>query len=83
MSLSSMTRVSLLRRLQGKKLHLGRKNRQFPRYGRKPRHNVCVLAAFSCARSLSLAPSAPLAASLHVMRMASSCACAPRQHFRL
>eukprot|EP00965_Chrysotila_dentata_P251838 6210305-Pleurochrysis_carterae.AAC.2 len=77
-SLSAM-RVSPLRRLHGKNLHLGFMNRQFPRYGRNSRQTVCVRMALSSFLSTSLAPSAPLATSSHAARTASSCACRQRR----
>eukprot|EP00965_Chrysotila_dentata_P259433 6213564-Pleurochrysis_carterae.AAC.5 len=49
--------------------------RQFPRWGRKSRHMVCVLKASSSARSASRAPLPPFAAASHVIITASSCAC--------
>eukprot|EP00965_Chrysotila_dentata_P034812 1158650-Pleurochrysis_carterae.AAC.1 len=68
-------RVSVGRRLQGKKLHLGRIKRQFPRCGLKSRQTVCERSAPSSIRRRSRAPSAPFASSSHARSTLSSCAC--------
>eukprot|EP00965_Chrysotila_dentata_P053056 1760663-Pleurochrysis_carterae.AAC.1 len=71
----SLMRVSCFRRQHGKNLHFVRMKRQFPRWGRKSRHMICDLKAFSSARSATRSPSPPFAAASHAMSTASSCAC--------
>eukprot|EP00965_Chrysotila_dentata_P134139 4436135-Pleurochrysis_carterae.AAC.1 len=64
----------VLQAIAGKKLHLGRIKRQFPKCGRKSLQTVWVRTALSASRNASLAPSPPPAASSHALSTVSSCA---------
>eukprot|EP00965_Chrysotila_dentata_P261338 6214219-Pleurochrysis_carterae.AAC.4 len=71
----SITRVSCLRRLHGKNLHLGRMKRQIPRCVLNSLQTVCVRTELSAVLSSSRAPSVPFATSSQISSSLSSCAC--------